>query len=95
MLHSESFYKKPSQVRCSIELAQDSVCVALASLQTVLRFLAKRWMVLNDELRELGITLARLTKKAAPRLLSLFGVGPKTSATLLIIAGNNPTRLHS
>ena len=76
-------------------LAQDSVCAALASLQTALRLLAKRWMGLNDELRELDVTLARLTKKAAPRLLSRFGVGPQTAATLLITAGDNPTRLRS
>jgi transposase len=76
-------------------LSQDSVSAALASLQTALSLLAKRWTALNDELRELDATLARLTKKAAPRLLSRFGVGPQTASTLLITAGDNPTRLHS
>lgn len=76
-------------------LSQDSISAALASLQTALRLLAKRWTVLNDELRELDAALARLTKKAAPRLLSRFGVGPQTASTLLITAGDNPTRLHS
>ena len=60
-----------------------------------LRLLAKRWTTLNDELRELDAQLARLTKKTAPRLLARFGVGPLTAATLLITAGDNPTRLHS
>ena len=68
---------------------------ALASLQTALRLLAKRWTALNDELRELDAQLARLTKKAAPRLLARFGIGPQTAAILLITAGDNPTRLHS
>ena len=36
-----------------------------------------------------------MTKKAAPRLLARFGIGPQTAATLLITAGDNPTRLHS
>ena len=76
-------------------LLQDAVSAALASLQTALRLLAKRWMLLNDELRELDAQLARLTKKAAPRLLARFGVGPQTAATLLVTAGDNPTRLHS
>jgi transposase len=76
-------------------LSQGGTSAALASLQTALRLLAKRWTVLNDELRELDATLARLTKKAAPRLLSRFGVGPQTAATLLITAGDNPTPLHS
>ena len=44
-------------------LSQCTVSVALASLQTALRLLAKRWTALNDELRELDAQLARLTKK--------------------------------
>ena len=79
---------------CAV-LSQGTVSVALASLQTALRLLAKRWTALNDELRELDGQLARLSKTAAPRLLSRFGVGPQTAATLLITAGDNPTRLHS
>ena len=61
------------------------VSVVLASLQTALRLLAKRWAALNDELRELDAQLARLTRKAAPRLLARFGGGPQTTATLLIM----------
>lgn len=76
-------------------LAQEAVPAALASLQAALRLLAKRWTALSDELRELDAALARLTKKAAPRLLSRYGVGPQTAATLRVAAGDNPTRLHS
>ncbi|CDS51718.1 hypothetical protein [Polaromonas sp. CG9_12] len=47
--------------------------MALASLQTALRLLAKRWKALNEALRELDAHLARLTKKAVPRLLDRFG----------------------
>ena len=89
---------KPDASKCVAAcagLSQDKVSAALVSLLTALRLLAKRWMVLNDELSELDATLARLTKKAAPRLLSRFGVGPQTASTLLITAGDNPTRLHS
>ena len=75
--------------------SQGTVSVALASLQTALRLLAKRWTAMNDELRELDAQLARLTKKTVPRLLARFGVGPQAAATLLITAGDNPTRLHS
>lgn len=52
-------------------------------------------MALNDELREFDATRACLTQKAALRLLSRFGVGPQTTSTLLITAGDDPTRLHS
>ena len=71
-------------------LTHDTVLGALNSLQTALRVLAKRWTALHDELRELDAELARLTKKAAPRLLSRFGVGPQTASTLLITAGDHP-----
>ena len=84
----DSVYK-PDASKCVAAcagLSQDSVSDGLASLQTALRLLAKRWMALNDELRELDATLACLTKKAAPRLHSRFGVGPHTVSTLLICA---------
>ena len=76
-------------------LSQGAVSVALASQQTALRLLAKRWTAPYEELRELDAQLARLTKKAAPRLLARLGVGPQTATTLLVTAGDNPTRLHS
>lgn len=76
-------------------LPPNIVSAAQASLQMALRLLAKRWTALSVELRELDAELARMTKKAAPRLLARFGVGPQTAATLLVTAGDNPTRLHS
>ena len=39
--------------------------------------------------------LERLTRTAAPALVSVFGIGPDTAAALLIAAGSNPERLHS
>jgi transposase len=67
----------------------------IASLTTTLRLLAKRWSALHEELKELDKQLSRLIKIAAPRLLGRFGVGPQTAATLLITAGDNPTRLRN
>jgi transposase len=68
---------------------------ALASLQLTLRLLAKRWVALEQELQLFDREIGRLTKLAAPRLLSRFGVGPQTAATLLVTAGDNPTRLRN
>ena len=39
--------------------------------------------------------MERLTWSVAPALVSTFGVGPDTAATLLIAAGSNPDRLRS
>jgi transposase len=69
--------------------------VALQTLATTLRLLAKRWLSLTAELRELDATLESLTKQAAKRLRSQFGVDPQTAATLLAVAGDNPERLRS
>lgn len=80
---------------CAALPEDDEKNVVLASLKTALRLLAKRWNALHDELRELDKQLTRLTKLAAPRLLGRFGVGPQTAATLLVTAGDNPTRLRN
>ena len=79
---------------CAALLADDDSPV-LTSLKMTLRLLAKRWTALHEELRELDKQLSRLTKLAAPRLLARFGVGPQTAASLLVTAGDNPTRLRS
>lgn len=80
---------------CTALPQDDEKNVVLASLKTTLRLLAKRWNALHEELRELDKQLTRLTKLAAPRLLGRFGVGPQTAATLLVTAGDNPTRLRN
>ena len=80
---------------CAALQADDEKNAVMASLKTTLRLLARRWNALHEELCELDKQLARLTKLAAPRILSRFGVGPQTAATLLITAGDNPGRLRN
>ncbi|MFZ6687664.1 IS110 family transposase [Undibacterium sp. SXout11W] len=65
------------------------------TLTMTLRLLAKRWLMLAAELKELDAELERLTMKSAPHLREQFGVGPQTAATLIAVAGDNPERLHS
>ncbi|MCN4145317.1 MAG: transposase [Thiohalomonas sp.] len=67
----------------------------LITLATTLRLLAKRWLYLTEELKELDKTLDQLTRCAAKRILEQFGVDPQTAATLLAVAGDNPERPHS
>ena len=64
-------------------------------MAATLRLLAKRWIYLTAELKELDATLEHLTQLAARRLRRQFGVGPQTAATLMATAGDNPERLHS
>ena len=88
---------KPEQcIAACMELdCGDEKNPVMASLKTTLRLLARRWSALYEELKELDQHLGRLIKMAAPRLLERFGVGPQTAATLLITAGDNPTRLRN
>lgn len=88
---------KPEQcIAACMELdCGDEKNPVMASLTTTLRLLARRWSALHGELKELDQHLSCLTKMAAPRLLERFGVGPQTAATLLITAGDNPTRLRN
>ena len=60
-----------------------------------LRCIAVRIDALNSEIAALDKQLHQLVALAAPRTLSLLGVGPDHAAQLLITAGGNPERLHS
>ena len=66
-----------------------------AAAKYVLRSLACRYHQLSKEIHDLEAKLERLTQAAAPALLSVFGIGPDTAATLLIAAGSIPERLYS
>lgn len=82
-------------VAACADLAQLGTTTVLMALTTTLRLLAKRWLTLADELKELDNTLDKLTSQFAPSLRQQFGVGPQTAATLIAVAGDNPERLRS
>ncbi|WP_312184113.1 IS110 family transposase [Massilia timonae] len=67
----------------------------LETLTKTLRLLAKRWLTLTAELKELDAALEQLTTEFAPHLREQFGVGPQTAAMLIAVAGDNPERLRS
>lgn len=73
--------------------AESGVNNASADINTTLRLLAKRWLTLASELKELDAALEHLTSDSAPNLRAQFGVGPQTAATLIAAAGDNPERL--
>lgn len=60
-----------------------------------MRTLARRIQSLEIEIDQLEDQRDRLVAQAAPALLEAKGVGPFGAATLLIAAGDNPTRLRS
>ena len=60
-----------------------------------LRSIAKRWIVLNEEIKELEAQIEQLVVQRAPHLLDEFGIGVDTAAEILIVAGDNPERIKS
>ncbi|MCA1677752.1 MAG: IS110 family transposase [Actinobacteria bacterium] len=67
----------------------------VGATRRALRTLARRHQTLNEEINELDALLKDLTARAAPRLLRQPGIGPEIAARMLLIAGDNPTRLRS
>jgi transposase len=90
-------YLVPSTNKCillcsNISSLGDSVM--LQTLSAMLKLLSSRWLSLAEELKLIDGQLKKLTKKAAGRLISQYGVGPYVAATLLVTAGGNPERLR-
>lgn len=63
--------------------------------KTAIRSLARRWLDLHHEIRELEQHLTALLTQTCPRLLAERGVGIDVAAKLVIAAGENPERLHN
>jgi transposase len=65
------------------------------STRLALRQLGRRATFLAAQLDDLDKLIVALVAARAPSLLSLYGVGPQSAATLLVAAGDQPQRLHS
>ncbi|WP_425264146.1 IS110 family transposase [Streptomyces caeruleatus] len=66
-----------------------------AAAKRTLRHLARRCRMLTEEADQVDAEVAEIVRRAAPELLELHGVGTGTAATLLVAAGDNPTRMRS
>ena len=66
-----------------------------ASVKHSLRALAARWRTLAAEIGDHDEALDTLTRRAAPTLREMFGIGPDSAAEMMIVAGDNPTRIRS
>src|SRR5918911_920688 len=66
-----------------------------ASTKAALRALARRWLMLDAEIKEHDLTLDALTDACAPGLKAAYGVATGTAAEMLILVGDNPDRIRS
>lgn len=67
----------------------------IAASKHALRSIARRWRHLHEEIRGHEELLEELTRALAPQLLDAFGIAADTAAEMLIVAGDNPERIHS
>jgi transposase len=82
-------------VRTCARLRPGPLAGPVGATKAALRSLARRHQALSVEVRELDGELCRLTAKACPALVGIFGAGSDTAGALLLAAGDNPERLRS
>jgi transposase len=65
-----------------------------AATKLAMSEIARRYLALHAEVERLDAHLDELVPSAAPRLISLLGVGTEVAGQLLVTAGDNPGRLR-
>jgi transposase len=80
---------------CSRLRPAGDLATPMAAAKFTLRRLARRYQDLNHEIADYDAELTSLATQAAPDLVAVNGVGPKTAARLLAAVGDNPERLRS
>lgn len=75
--------------------AQHSFSDPTMTARRMLRRLAKRVHILDEEIGEANRELEEILQKHAPNLLAVNGVGTETAGQMLTTAGQNIERLHS
>ena len=84
-----------ARVRVCAHFSTQRKVSSVSYAKQALRRLARRYQTLDTEISELDIEIRCLCTKANPALLATHGVGPDTSAALLVAAGDNPERMKS
>lgn len=66
-----------------------------ASAKVSLRALARRWLMLDEEIKIHDAYLEELTRQCAPTLIEAHGIKTNVTAEMLLIVGDNPDRIRS
>ncbi len=78
-----------------LELMDHPHRLQVAASKRTLRDLARRWLVLDAEVKALDRQIKALVERTAPQLVALFGVGIEVAGQLLVTAGDNSQRIRS
>ena len=82
-------------VRHLAALRPGTISTTTASTKAALRALARRWLMLDAEIEDHDRDLDALTDAAAPALKAAHGIATGTAAEMLILIGDDPTRIRS
>jgi transposase len=86
---------KMALIRHLAALRPGKLTSTTASAKTSLRAIARRWLVLDAEVKTHDGHLEKLTQECAPTMLEAHGIAAGTAAEMLLLVGDNPERIHS
>ena len=66
-----------------------------STVRYVMRGLARRWILLTEEVDRLDKLLAKMVGAVAPQLTAKVGIGTEVASALLVAVGDNPERLRN
>lgn len=78
-----------------VRMRPGPITTPMAATRLALHELALRHRELCAEVGRMDVRLGELVRQAAPRLITLRGVGTDVAGQLLVTAGDNPERLRS
>jgi transposase len=86
---------KVALIRHIASLRPRPIISTTASVKAAMRSLADRWLMLNDEVTGHDKELKSLVEAKAPSLMASHGIATMTIAEMLILVGDNPSRIRS
>ncbi|WP_202882911.1 transposase [Microvirga tunisiensis] len=86
---------KMTLIRHLAALRPGAMTSPTASAKATLRALARRWLMLNAEIKSHDAALDALTTACAPTRKEAHGMATGTAAEMLILVGDNPERIRS
>lgn len=102
IVHASDELRRETATKTPLMLARHLAALRPRALETPedalrhsLRSLARRWLALHAEAKEMSAMITVLVGRTAPQLLDKFGIGVDTAAEILIVAGDNPERIKS
>lgn len=82
-------------VRHIAALRPGAITSPTTSAKAAMRAIARRWLVLHEEIQVHEQELERMVRDKAPELLKSHGISTLTVAEMLILVGDNPGRIRS